>query len=71
MIKLEEKKIITCCYYRLKVTVSYATSSSSSALQWLPPEQTAGKKHPYLFSQVGLKLPVCQQQQKRCFLIYY
>ena len=33
------------------VSISYLTSSSSPALLWLSPEQTAGKKHPYVFSQ--------------------
>ena len=35
----------------LDVVVSYRTSPSSSAVQWLRPEQTAGGKHPYLFTQ--------------------
>ena len=33
------------------VTVAYNTTPQSSASQWLPPSQTAGKKHPYLFTQ--------------------
>lgn len=33
-----------------KIRVEYETSPSSSALQWLTPEQTAGKKYPYLYS---------------------
>jgi leukotriene-A4 hydrolase len=34
-----------------KVVVRYTTSPDAAALQWLTPEQTAGKRHPYLFSQ--------------------
>jgi leukotriene A-4 hydrolase/aminopeptidase len=34
-----------------EITVHYATSPNASALQWLDPALTAGKKHPYLFSQ--------------------
>src|SRR5207237_3174352 len=33
------------------VRVRYATSPHASALQWLDPEQTAGGRLPYLFSQ--------------------
>ncbi|MBT8326181.1 MAG: M1 family metallopeptidase [Bacteroidia bacterium] len=33
------------------VTIDYATSSNSDALQWLNPSQTFGKEHPFLFSQ--------------------
>lgn len=34
-----------------KITIVYATTKESSALQWLPSSQTAGKVHPYLFTQ--------------------
>ncbi|GFS26367.1 leukotriene A-4 hydrolase [Elysia marginata] len=34
-----------------KISIKYTTSSEASALQWLSPEQTAGKRQPYLFSQ--------------------
>ena len=33
------------------VTVAYETSPQAGALQWLSPTQTAGKTHPYLYSQ--------------------
>jgi len=33
------------------VTVFYKTSPSAAAVQWLAPEQTAGKIHPFLFTQ--------------------
>jgi leukotriene-A4 hydrolase len=34
-----------------RVVVRYRTTPESAALQWLTPEQTAGRKQPYLFSQ--------------------
>ena len=33
------------------VTVFYSTSPEAAALQWLSPEQTAGGKNPFLFTQ--------------------
>jgi aminopeptidase N len=33
------------------VSITYSTSPDAEALQWLNPQQTAEKKHPFLFSQ--------------------
>ncbi|CAO3688041.1 unnamed protein product [Rhizopus stolonifer] len=35
----------------LQIKVKYATTDKCTAVQFLQPEQTLGKKHPYLFSQ--------------------
>ena len=34
-----------------KITIFYSTSPNAQALQWLSPQQTLDKKHPFLFSQ--------------------
>jgi len=34
-----------------RITIDYTTNPNAAALQWLDPEQTAGRRHPYLFSQ--------------------
>lgn len=48
----------------MKVGVHYSTLPESAAIQWLDPEQTSGKVHPYLFTQCqaihGRELLPCQ-----------
>jgi leukotriene-A4 hydrolase len=34
-----------------KVNITYRTSPSAEAVQWLEPSQTAGKAHPFMFTQ--------------------
>ena len=34
-----------------RIIINYSSAPDAAALQWLTPEQTAGKKHPYLLSQ--------------------
>ena len=34
-----------------RIIISYSSKPDAAALQWLSPEQTAGKKYPYLLSQ--------------------
>ena len=54
------------------VSIEYSTSPTAQAIQWLTPEQTHGKKLPYLFTQcqaIGARtLLVCLQT---CFVYIY
>jgi len=34
-----------------KINIKFSTTDSSDALQWLTPDQTAGKKYPFLYTQ--------------------
>lgn len=36
---------------RFEVCIDYKNSPTATGLQWLAAEQTAGKRHPYMFSQ--------------------
>ena len=46
-----EVKLPSSVGKEFNIRIDYQTSPKSSALQWLKPSQTAGKKHPYVFSQ--------------------
>ncbi|KAL1934960.1 hypothetical protein VTP01DRAFT_4100 [Rhizomucor pusillus] len=46
---------------KFQVKVVYSTTENCTAIQFLEPEQTVGKKHPYLFSQ-------CQPIHARSFV---
>ncbi|NNC38870.1 MAG: M1 family peptidase [Acidimicrobiales bacterium] len=48
---LGQKLTIPLAEDATKVRIGYRTSPEAEGLQWLSPEQTAGKKYPYLFSQ--------------------
>lgn len=48
---LGQKLTIPLAKDATKVRIGYRTSPEAEGLQWLSPEQTAGKKYPYLFSQ--------------------
>ena len=41
------------------VEIQYNTSPEASAAQWLPPSQTAGKEHPYVFSACFVRRNPC------------
>lgn len=43
----------------ITVAIMYTTSTNASAAQWLPPEQTAGKKYPYVFSACFVSVYLC------------
>jgi leukotriene-A4 hydrolase len=45
--------------FKVRILFSTAAGDACTAAQWLPAEQTAGKDHPYLFTQcqVGMVFP--------------
>lgn len=58
---------------RVEISINYKTDPEATALQWLTPEQTAGGKHPYLFSQCQVSLHdyAIQRSELKFVTMYY
>lgn len=57
---------------RLLINIEYETDPKSTALQWLLPKQTAGKRHPYVFSQCQVCISMLSRMMSfQPILIYY
>ena len=49
--------LMHCSGGEFKLTIKYDTTPTCSAVQWLEPAQTAGKKQPYLYTQCEVSPP--------------